>query len=227
MLMFDERFEVVLADTARSKAIHYQLRYQVFCLEKGFENAQQFKNEMEQDRYDDQAVHFLVRDKKRNKWVGAARLVLGTADSLPLKQVAEFQLPDLPADKVIAEFSRLLILDEYRQPNGNGSSEPEILLGLIRAAKEYCQNVAAIEHWVFLCRRSLCRMLTNVGIDLRQIGPACAFRGIRIPYRMDLATAFNEIAHVSFRTYQMLNRPRSHYPHFIAYSELVRRYQVA
>ncbi len=36
--MFDDHFEVFLADTRESKEIHYSIRYQVYCEEMGFEN---------------------------------------------------------------------------------------------------------------------------------------------------------------------------------------------
>jgi N-acyl amino acid synthase of PEP-CTERM/exosortase system len=206
-MMFDDHYEVVLADTASSRAIHYHLRYRVFCLEKGFEDAERFKDQMEKDLYDDEAVHFLVRDKRRDQWIAAARLVIGPTDFLPINQAVEISLPDLTAGTVIAEFSRLLILSNYRSLNGKQISEPEVLMGLIRAAKEYCQNIN-IEHWVFLCRRSIRRILEGLGIAMEPIGPACQFRGVRIPYRMDLSTAFERVSQVSFPTHLMLSRPQ-------------------
>jgi N-acyl amino acid synthase of PEP-CTERM/exosortase system len=221
MMMFDDRYEVVLADTESSRAINYHLRYRVFCLEKGFENAERFKNQMEKDRYDDNAVHFLVRDKRRNRWIAAARLVIGPADYLPINRIAEIDLPDLEPGTVIAEFSRLLILDDYRNPAGSGVSEPEVLLGLIRAAKEYCQKIN-IRQWVFLCRRSICRILNNMGIAMEQIGPACMFRGVRVPYRMDLQTAFDEVPNASFRTHLMLSRPWKSFYSYSDYSDNLR-----
>lgn len=226
MMMFDDRYEVVLADTASSRDINYRLRYRVFCQEKGFENADRFRNQLERDRYDDHAVHFLVRDKKRRVWIAAARLVIGPADYLPINRVAEIDLPDLPPGTLIAEFSRLLILDDYRQPNGSGDSEPEVLLGLIRAAKEYCRKIN-IEHWVFLCRRSICRILSGFGIAMDQIGPACMFRGVRVPYRMNLATAFEEVPNTSFRTHLMLDRPQRSFRRYSASSENLREVMAA
>jgi N-acyl-L-homoserine lactone synthetase len=221
MMMFDDRYEVLLADTASSRDINYRLRYQVFCEEKGFEDSQRFKNRKEKDRYDDHAVHFLVRDKKSGRWIAAARLVIGPADYLPVNRVAEIDLSDLPPGTLIAEFSRLLILEEYRQPNGGGDTEPEVLLGLIRAAKEYCRRIH-IDHWVFLCRRSICRILNSLGIAMDQIGPACMYRGVRFPYRMDLATAFDEVPNVSFRTHLMMTRPRTPFLPYSAASGALR-----
>lgn len=219
-MMFDDHYEVVLADTAGSRAIHYHLRYRVFCLEKGFEDAERFKDQMEKDCYDDEAVHFLVRDKKQDQWIAAARLVIGPLDFLPISRAAEISLPDVEAGTVIAEFSRLLILNNHRCFNGKRISEPEVLMGLIRAAKEYCQNIH-IEHWVFLCRRSIRRILDGLGISMEPIGPACHFRGVRVPYRMDLTTAFERVAQVSFPTHLMLSRPRRIFYSYASCSDML------
>lgn len=214
--MFDNRYEAVLADTETSRKINFKLRYRVFCVEKGYEDPAKFGHEMEHDPHDDSAVHFLVRDKERDRWIAAARLVIGTPDSLPVARAATVELPDLPPATVIAEFSRLLILDDYRSPTGKGMYEPEIVLGLFRAAREYSRQ-RRIDHWLLFCRRGLWRMLSNVGLDLRPAGPPCSFRGVRIPYRMDLQTAFAEVPKFSLRAHQMLSRPAKSFTHYSSY----------
>jgi hypothetical protein len=40
--MVIKNFEVILADDQWSRHIHHQLRYQVFCLETGYEDPAQF-----------------------------------------------------------------------------------------------------------------------------------------------------------------------------------------
>lgn len=218
-MMFDDRYEVILADTANSKAINFKLRYQVFCLEKGFENADRFRERMERDEHDGDAVHFLVRDKQENRWIAAARLVIGTPDKLPVSKVAKIELHDLAPETIIAEFSRFLIIDDYRGPQGKGTSEPEILLGLIRAARKYCRQ-AGIAHWVFFCRRALSRILANVGVGVEPIGPACVFRGVRVPYRLDLQTAFDEVPRFSFSAHKILSRLSKSYVSYSSYYAL-------
>jgi len=220
-MMFDKRYEVVLADTEESKEIHYALRYRVFCLEKEFENAARFVRQMETDQYDSQAIHFLVRERMTNNWIAAARLIISPAESLPISAVAEIELPEHVGQGVVAEFSRLLILNTFRQVQNQAVTEPEILLGLIRAARDYCLK-RNIKTWVFLCRRSIHRILGNIGIDMQQIGPACVHRGIRVPYLMNLNEAFDRVSLHSARTHQMFSKTQS----YCYYSDLYRR-QVA
>ena len=81
-------YEVILADTEESKEIHFKLRYKVFCLEKGYEDAKKFPDEMEKDKYDGHAIHFIVRHKLSRQWVGAFRIIMGRLPKLPIHQHA-------------------------------------------------------------------------------------------------------------------------------------------
>ncbi len=207
--MFDTRYEVVLANTPESKEIHFNLRYKVFCLEKGFEDPDKFSSEMEMDQYDNRAVHFLVRERVKNRWIGASRLVIDKLSSLPIDHVAEIQVPGCDKNTVFAEFSRLLVIDNFRQAQLQSSAEPEILLGLIRAARDYClqQNIKRV---LFLCRRSIYRILGSAGIDLLQIGSPCLYRGVRAPYVVDLDTGFERAFLPGSRTCQLFSRTHSY-----------------
>ena len=71
--MFDTRYEVYLADTAESRALHHQIRYEVFCIERGFEDPEAFAQGQEHDRWDDSSHHFVVQDKESGAGVAAAR----------------------------------------------------------------------------------------------------------------------------------------------------------
>jgi len=219
--MFDTRYEVVLADTLESKEIHFNLRYKVFCLEKGFEDSGKFTSEKERDQYDNQAIHFLVRERLKNRWIGAARLVIDKVSALPINNIAEIEVPESDKNAIVAEFSRLLVLDNFRQTQAKLAVEPEILLGLIRAARDYClqRDITSV---LFLCRRSIHRILGNAGVDMLQIGSPCIHRGVRVPYLVNLGAGFDRVFHPYSRTYQMFSRKQS----YCYYSDLYSR-QVA
>jgi hypothetical protein len=55
-----------------------------------------------------------------------------------------------------------------------------------------------------------------------QIGPACNYRGVRVPYRKDLKSAFDEVPGASFRTHLMLTRPRKSFFPYSAVPEAQR-----
>ncbi len=205
--MFDGRYRAVIADTEESKSIHYRLRYQIYCLEKGFEPSERFENQQEIDAYDDRSVHFLVQHQASGRWIAAARLVLGPPDRLPIAQVARFSLAGIDIErKRFAELSRVSVLRAYRN-HGRASfvNEPELLLGIIRAARDYSEQ-SGLDYWLFLCRRSVMRILGQFGLEMAIVGDPCRHRGIRYPYLGDLANGFDAIAHRSPEVHAMFSR---------------------
>ena len=112
--MASRNFEVILANDESSRHIHYQLRYQVYCLETGYEDPAQFPDEEEKDAWDGDAVHFLVREPASGRWVAAMRLVLPSAQILPIEKRVAIE-PSLWQDRRhSAEVSRLCMVGHYR-----------------------------------------------------------------------------------------------------------------
>ena len=213
--MFDSRYQAVLADTAEGRFIHYRLRYQVYCLEKRFEPAERFADRLERDEFDRHSVHFLIQHKPSGNWVATARLVLGEPHQLPIAKIAKFSLPEYTLEgKRFAELSRLSILKSFRYLGKQHEQvdEPEVLLGLIRAAKEYSER-ANLDYWLFLCRRSIMRIVGNLGMHMEVIGDPCEHRGVRFPYLAELATAFDGIATRIPAVYAMFSRTNTLVPY--------------
>lgn len=219
--MFDNKYRAILADTEESRNIHYNLRYQVYCLEKGYEPRGKFQDELEKDDYDDNSVHFLIQDRHNGHWLGTARLVIAEPKKLPIRKFTEIEEDKLDSnEKKVAELSRLSILRGYRQTgqkvyDSGKANEPEILLGLIRAANAYCKE-AGIKNWLFLCRRAIRRIVSKVGIKIDIVGPPCEHRGTRYPFLGRLNSGFDGIPEVSPETQEMFNQKFAYY----RYSEL-------
>jgi len=117
--MFDKYFEVILANTQESREIHYNIRYQVYCEELGYEDVTKFPNQQEFDKWDpindqDQGtLLFLVRLKHTKQWIGAMRIVHHNGDKFPLE---EFSSLDHNIDSSAIEISRLCLVKEIRRP---------------------------------------------------------------------------------------------------------------
>ena len=198
--LFDDQFEVVLADNEYSRSIHYQLRYQVYCLEEGFEDQRHFSNEEERDQWDDHSVHFLVRSRQSSEWVAAMRMVIPETGRLPIEQMCDIDpivMPSFPG-KQIAEISRMCIVDSYRrkqlvaEPGGlRAVSETKgaggrvhksvIMKGLLRAAATYSQD-HDIPFWYFLTTPALARVISRLNVQLIKVGAAYEHRGTRYPF---------------------------------------------
>jgi N-acyl amino acid synthase of PEP-CTERM/exosortase system len=211
--MFDERYEVILADNEAARKIHHQVRYKVYCLEEGFEDQSHFDNNEERDEWDAHSVHFTVRAKHTREWVAAMRMIVRGPVRLPIEQMCHITPLAAPTDRSTAEISRLCIVDEYRRGRKTHTSaqkattshlndvketrspaanerhhKSEIILGLLRAAVDYSYE-HDISSWYFLTTPALARIINRLCIRLVKVGSPCEHRGVRHPFFANLREA--------------------------------------
>jgi len=117
--MFDDYFEVFLADTKEGREVHYNIRYQVYCEELGYEDTIKFPDQLEFDKWDPQndedqrSVLFLVRLKHAKQWIAAIRVAHHNGEIIPLQEVTSV---DHEIGNSTVEVSRLCIVKEIRKP---------------------------------------------------------------------------------------------------------------
>lgn len=233
--MKKEHFEVVLADDECSRRIHYQLRYQVFCLDTGYEDPSAFPDSEEKDEWDQSAVHFLVRERETRQWVAAMRLVFPQDEALPIKTRAHISPEAAVTSGKILEISRLCMLDHYRRrPQGQVMSRnqnkvtslfprseqlqakgelhkrlhtAEILRSLMDAAVAYSRDCGA-RHWYIFTTRALAKVLGYVlPLELRQVGEPVWHRGERYPFLVSIEHLLDRVIQVGKGNYAMERRP--------------------
>ncbi len=241
--MFDSRFDVFLADTELSRRIHYQIRYRIFCIDTGFEDPTTFQLSEEKDEWDEHSAHFLVREKSTGQWVATMRMVLPCERPFPVEALCNLRTSGQieRQREVSCEISRLCMVKRYRGRQGragkqrlalinstgsagfdvissglNRREEPEIMLGLLRAAFAYSQE-QGIRYWYFLITPALARMVSRLGITLEKIGDDVNHRGIRSPYVTDSVHGREESMSNSAEVRQMLTRET---PHYLPYSKI-------
>ncbi len=124
LTMFDKYFEIFLADNEAGRDIHYRLRYQVYCMETGYENPFAYPDRREKDLYDARSAHFIVRSRATGDWIAAMRLVVASADELPHRRVATIDNQLLNSfmlkatgetSGLCSEISRLCVVSQYRR----------------------------------------------------------------------------------------------------------------
>lgn len=129
-IMFDDRFEAVLADTPQARKIHHRIRFLVYCLETGYENAAAHPDGLEKDAWDKSSVQFLVRRRDNGAWIGAMRLVL-TKNQQPLPIETICRLEETVVGSLdrrrIAEASRLCMVEHYRRRSAEHDVPYEIV----------------------------------------------------------------------------------------------------
>ncbi|BBA35965.1 uncharacterized protein sS8_4034 [Methylocaldum marinum] len=128
---FNQYFEIVPADTARLIEQVMALRFQVYCVEHSFENPAAFRNGLEQDEFDQRAVHSLIRylnSEFEEGPVATVRLVL--ADSRNPQEIFPIESCCPISEEIksdislkferaqIAEISRFAVSKQFRRRLG-------------------------------------------------------------------------------------------------------------
>jgi len=178
-----DEVSVGIADTYDLLLQAYQLRYQVYCVERGFLTGQ---NGVELDEYDDFARHVVVRCRQTGMVIGTVRLVLpkdsSGGDDFPIQHVCDpALLRNLPRD-TIGEVSRFALPKLQRQQLRNMSASTCALLrlALIKGAVRLSAE-AGHTHWLAVMEPTLLRLLGATGIHFEPLGPPVEYHGLRQP----------------------------------------------
>lgn len=220
--IFNSAFKVELATTTEAINEVLEVRYQVYCIDRPFEDPNCFANKREHDAYDPRSVHALIRHRSSGDSVATVRLVLAgdhEADShFPMEgpclrrmsPVARQAVADTPREK-IAELSRLAVSREFRRrlnesespsgiseqvcysdPEGGQRAMPYISLGLFAAIVQMSVK-QGITHWMAVMEPTLLRLLKRYGIRFDHVGPTVEYHGRRRPVFTEAASLLEGI----------------------------------
>jgi len=201
--LFNRHFEVVPADTPELLDAAHALRYQVYCVEHGFEDPSQQTGEREFDQYDVRSVHAVLIARASGGVVGCVRLVLpelhGVAGPLPilglLNDPSQARLAEFATAR-IAEISRYAISKAYRRRSGENlypdvATEdihaadlrrvaPHMSLGLLRGVGRVAR-AHGIDTVCAAMAPPLFRLLERFGLEFERLGPPIEYHGPRQP----------------------------------------------
>lgn len=209
-------FRCVLKGNIESHVLKeiFKLRYEVYCLERHFLEANEFQEGLETDEYDDCSIHFAAYTLD-NQIVGTVRLVQPhPGQKYPFEShCASF--PDFvaPAPETVAEVSRLVVRKTHRRRRGDSmegisqdfvekgstrsikphssvrrdkrGNSPLLLLGMYREMYRYSRQ-NGIRYWYAAMERSLARSLEKMGFKFVPIGPQVDYYGPVTPHMADL-----------------------------------------
>jgi N-acyl amino acid synthase of PEP-CTERM/exosortase system len=203
---FNEFFEMIPAFSKELKNEVYKLRYQVYCIETGFESPEQHPGGLELDEYDNQSIHYLIRHRKSEVYAATTRLILPNIinPKIPFPIEQHSQIDNLDAVNYIpranlAEVSRFCVSKEFKRrkkeygtltgigpDSENPFSEderrifPHITLALI-ACLIKMSHENNITYWYAVMEPALLRFLSTLGIHFISIGPLTDYHGKRQP----------------------------------------------
>jgi N-acyl amino acid synthase of PEP-CTERM/exosortase system len=201
--LYDRHFDVIRAATPRLVQEAYKLRYQVYCVEKSFEDPEQHIGACETDEDDDRSVHTLLLHRRTAEIAGTTRVILPDDWGLrPLPMATMLEGGDLSLFKRLplahtAELSRFAVSKRFRQRRGEeryanvgfgdaGFVETEkrlmpfISLGLIRGMFSICVEYG-ITHLSAVMEPPLIRILNRLGLEFNPIGGTVMHHGLRQP----------------------------------------------
>ena len=204
---FTRFFDVKAATTQEHLRSALQLRYQVYCLETGFENGEQHPDGLERDEFDSRSTHSLLIHRDSGMIAGTVRLVLPDREdyeaAFPIEKHCSGLVRPTAASlqrSQVAEISRFCISKEFkrrmaemhtvwgRPPTLSEDDQaviqrrliPHITVGLFTAIVRMSAQ-ERIRYWYAVMEPSLLRLLTRFGIHFTPIGPAVDYHGIRQP----------------------------------------------
>ncbi len=194
----------------------YRLRYQVYCIECGFEAVEDHPQELEMDEYEPYSSHFCASVVQTKQIIGTVRIIHNSPIGLPVYHhcVLNEKLKFSGAPQQVGEISRLAISKEFRRREIDKAiyaqhdvtplevkrirqqrrvSEWQIVAGLYQCI--YQESLAlGLTHWYAVMVKGLCSLLRRWGIVWNQVGDPVEYHGIRIPYLVDIAEIERQVA---------------------------------
>ena len=209
--MFNKYFDVITVDESWVVDEAFRLRYQIYCVEQGFEDASYFKDKREFDDVDCRSVHGIVRHLTSGITAATVRLVLPDPNNpeaaFPIEahcrdslKVGSPLLKGVPRHS-IAEISRFAVSKDFKRRLGEarhvagvgpdhdkylkqGPSGKRAIPHLILGLFVAIVRMSAeqnITHWYAVMDLSLLRLLSRFGIDFVPIGDPVDYHGLRQP----------------------------------------------
>ncbi|SET77564.1 N-acyl amino acid synthase, PEP-CTERM/exosortase system-associated [Marinobacter segnicrescens] len=220
--IFNSVFAVHLANSPETIDEVFAVRYQVYCIDRPFEDPNCFADKREHDDYDHRSAHSLIRHRVTGESVAAVRLVMAgdTPDDIDfpmegpclphMDRTALRAIMQTPRNRV-AEISRMAVSREFRRrlnedKSASGISAlacysdaekgkramPYISLGLFSAILQMSIQ-HGITHWMAVMEPAQLRLLKRFGVEFDHVGPVLEYHGRRRPAFTEAATLINGI----------------------------------
>lgn len=181
-------FEIKLSQNIKSSAVEdaMRLRYEVFCLERGFEPTNQMHKE--QDQYDPTAFHVVVYHRKTMQVVGCARLVYAVPLPSETHIFPNHALhPSLTDRELVAEISRIVVRSNFR----SGPALLFVIFGLTCVA----QRQRLLKAYAFMEKRLTRAVGMIPGLSVTCISEDVEFHGKRCVSFVEFQSFYDNILH--------------------------------
>lgn len=166
----------------------YQLRYQVYCVERQFLDIAAYPDRREVDEFDDHSVHVGAIDADGHL-AGTARVIRANPHGFPMFRHCAFfpEVQTLGSPQVIpVEVSRVAISRHYaRQRAAGPRRRTEPFITLVKAIMQGAKRAGAT-HLIGATDAAFHRWLVHYGLPYRVSGPSVDYYGPVAPCIMSL-----------------------------------------
>lgn len=179
----------------------YTLRYNVYCLEKGFLPAEDYPDHMEKDEFDTCSTHFLaINTDDGQDILGCFRLILPSGQGFPCEQ--HFALGEKSPDfSRTAELSRLIVAPNARK------DWRHILMGLSKEIYLYNHEKNLVYNYAVM-DKFLIVILQRLGLPFRVLTAEGSYMGDTLPSLLSMITLEEVLPHINRWYYDYLLAPR-------------------
>jgi N-acyl amino acid synthase of PEP-CTERM/exosortase system len=205
-------FETRLADCPSITEAAHKLRYQVYCVERKFENAEQHRNGQEIDQYDRHAIQGVLYHRPTERPIGTVRMILPAdcgGGRLPIEQFLrsnDIDLREIVDIERSVEVSRFAISKDFRRrwtddlilaahPLSPQDAARQANLAFLSLVQFFLRESIErrVLYWTAVMEPMLLRMLDRMGIHFRPIGPVVNHHGLRQPSWCYIPTVLEEL----------------------------------
>ena len=186
----DQPFRVELANDDRKLRESYRLRYDVYCIERGYEPGY---NGEESDDFDPYSKHAVLRTNDDGQVIATIRLIGPRFDDLkgsfPIQQlVAPNLLRGIPLAQA-GEMSRMAISKQRRRAD----IDPAMLRMALWRAVVQMSHEWGLTHWFAVIEPSSIRLHARTSIVFEPLGPVVVHHGIRQPMVGDIQKVLSRL----------------------------------
>jgi N-acyl amino acid synthase of PEP-CTERM/exosortase system len=208
---YNASFSSSIAESLEDREECFRIRFQVYCIDNGFEDPDNSPDGLERDGFDSHSVHSILTHNATNNGIGTVRLVLPQEDGehrvLPMQYIAGAIAADDVAPFPIcqtAEISRFSIVKSFRQhtPDQGFEARPSseewrkmlyhLPLGLIKSCVEMSVH-EGMTHLAAVMEPALLRLLTRFGIHFNPLGSLVECHGRRQPCWADIGALLTRV----------------------------------
>ncbi|MFH0952584.1 MAG: PEP-CTERM/exosortase system-associated acyltransferase [Patescibacteria group bacterium] len=174
---FNKKFNFYTTESNIDLDDIFRIRYQVYCVERGFLDKDNYPDNRETDEYDKHSVHFILRNNE-DEIAASVRLIMNSDKPFPIEKHFNLSL-HVPIDSrdKLAEISRLVVAKSYRKKF--------LMIALIKGMFAYVSKMG-ITHVYSVLDDSLHPVLLRLGLPFKRIGQPTIYQGLTSPYIIEV-----------------------------------------